>query len=92
MEIEKCGAEHVAIKPMPSSRKLSLMKLEAIGTDNPSVMVGVDNRVVSKLKMKVVPFISFHTISYFATFSRCIGKILKLPDCRKLQMLFAFCC
>ena len=55
IEIEQCNAEHIviAIKNMLKSKNLELTNLMAIGTNNASVMTGINNGVYAKLKAEV---------------------------------------
>ena len=55
VQLEQCNAESIvsALKTFLSYKKLDLRKLAAIGTDNASVMVGINNCVYAQLKNDV---------------------------------------
>lgn len=55
VDIEKCDAQSIvaAIKNTLKNKGLDLQKLSGIGTDNASVMVGVNNGVYKKLKEEI---------------------------------------
>ena len=57
IEIEECDAENIvlAIKNLLRIKNLKLTNLKAIGTDNASVMAGINNGVYAKLKLKFHP-------------------------------------
>ena len=59
VEIEECDAEKIvlAIKNLLRTKNLKLTNLIAIGTDNASVMTGINNGVYAKLKTEVLSFI-----------------------------------
>ena len=55
VELDQCDAETIVnvLKLLLAEMKLNLQNLLAIGTDNASVMVGVNNGVYAKLKVKL---------------------------------------
>ena len=55
MELDQCDAEAIvnALKLLLAKMKLNLQNLLATETDNASVMVGVNNGVYAKLKLKL---------------------------------------
>ena len=66
VEIEKCDAENIvlAIKNLMRMKNLKLTNLIAIGTDNASVMTGINNGVYAKLKTEVSSFILIRCICH----------------------------
>lgn len=58
-KLETCNAEGIVntLKKTLEEMKLDLQNLIAIGTDNASVMIGVNNGVYTKLKAEVPPLI-----------------------------------
>ncbi|XP_077276673.1 zinc finger protein 862-like isoform X1 [Temnothorax americanus] len=58
-KLEICNAEGIvnALKKTLEEMKLDLQNLLAIGTDNASVMVGINNGVYAKLKAEVLSLI-----------------------------------
>ena len=55
VKLEQCDAQHIAdaVKCELANKNLNLKNLLAIGTDNASVMVGVNNGVYQKLKKDI---------------------------------------
>ena len=55
VELDQCDAEAIvnALKLLLAKMKLNIQNLLAIGTANASVMVGVNNGVYAKLKVKL---------------------------------------
>ena len=55
VELDQCDSEAIvnALKLLLAKMKLNLQNLLAVGTDNASAMVGVNNGVYAKLKVKL---------------------------------------
>lgn len=66
VELEACDAESIvnALKGELKNKKLDLHNLLAIGTDNASVMIGVNNGVYQKLKKEVPSLILFRCVCH----------------------------
>ena len=66
VEIEECDAENIvlAINNLLRTKNLKLTNLIAIGTDNASVMTGINNGVYAKLKTEVPSLILIRCICH----------------------------
>ena len=66
VKIEKCDAEHIvlAIKNLLMTKNLKIINLITIGTDNSSVMTGINNGVYAKLKTAIPSIILIRCICH----------------------------
>lgn len=87
--LENCDANGIvnALKEELSRLKLNIKKLIAIGTDNASVMVGVNNGIYAKLKMDVPGLILIRCVCHSLQLAVSHASKEALPRC--LEFLVA---
>ena len=89
VHLEKCDAESIviALKELLSLKKLNLKNLSAIGTDNASVMIGINNGVHAKLKEEVPSLILIRCTCHYLQLAVSHASAECLP--RNLEFLIA---
>lgn len=85
--LEKCDADGIvnAIKTELAENKLNMKNLLAIGTDNASVMVGINNGVFKKLKDEIPGLLLFRCVCHSIQLSVSHACAASLP--RNLEFL-----
>lgn len=88
-QLEKCNAESIvtALKNLLTSKGLDIRNLGAIGTDNASVMVGVNNGVYAKLKQDNPSLILIRCICHSLQLAMSHASAECMP--RNLEFLIA---
>ena len=100
VEIEECDAENIvlAIKNLLGTKNLKLTNLIAIGTDNASVMTGINKGVYAKLKTEVPSLILIRCICHSIQLAtshasaEALLKILNFYHSGNSQMVCIFRC
>ena len=89
VEIEECDAKHIvlAIKNLLWTKNVKLINVIAIGTENRSVMTGIDNGVYAKLKTEVPSHILIRCIYHSIELATSHASAETLP--RNLNFITA---
>ena len=89
VQLEKCDALSIikALKQLLVSKKVNINNCIAIGTDNASVMVGINNGVYTKLKQEYPHLILMRCVCHSIQLAMSYASAECLP--RNLEFLIA---